>query len=97
GEYLRRDRPNDARKLADAVLAKDRGNAAAAMVKARLLQRDKDAAGARAVLEAAEKGQPNDPRLLLALGRLYLDAKEPEKAAVLYERGRKVAPLDADW
>jgi tetratricopeptide (TPR) repeat protein len=96
-EYLRRNRPGDARKLADAVLAKHKSHPGAAVVKARLLQRDKDDAGARAILEEARAAHPNDARVLFALGRLYAETNEPEKAAATFEAGRKAAPLDADW
>jgi uncharacterized protein HemY len=97
GEYVRRNKSADARKLVDAALAKEKGHALASVVKARLLSRDKDDAGARAVLEEAAKENPDDARVLLALGRAYIEAKDLEKAAPLFERGRKAAPLDADW
>jgi tetratricopeptide (TPR) repeat protein len=97
GEYLRRNRIAEAKKLADAALAKEKGHAAASVVQARLLARDKDDKGALEVLETARKENPDDPRVLLALGRAYIEAKDLAKAADAYERGRKVAPLDYDW
>ncbi|MDB5313984.1 MAG: tetratricopeptide repeat protein [Gemmataceae bacterium] len=97
GEYVRRNKPAEARKLADAALAREKGHPAAAVVKAKLLARDKDEAGARALLEEAAKENPDDPRVLAALGRAYIEAKEWEKAAGAFERGRKTAPVDADW
>lgn len=96
-EYVRRNRPIDAKKLADAALEKQKGHALASVVKARLLSRDKDEAGALKLLEEAVKENPDDPRVLLALGKAYIEGKEPAKAAVLFEHGRKVAPLDGDW
>ncbi len=97
GEYLRRNKPLDAKKLADEVLAKEKGHPTAAIVKARILTRDKDADGARAVLELAAKENPDDARVWLVLGRAYIEAKELEKAADAFEKGRKAAPQDTDW
>ena len=97
GEYARRNKPDLARKLADAVLIKEKGHPLASVVKARLLAREEDAAGGRALLEVAAEENPDDPRVLLALGRAYLDAKELEKAAGVFERGRKVSPADGEW
>ena len=96
-EYLRRNKPADATKLADAALAKEKGHPLASVVKARLLRKEKKDAEARTVLEQAEIENPDDPRVLLALGRAFLDAKEIDEAAKRFERGRKLAPLDGDW
>lgn len=96
-EHLRRNKPADARKLAEAVLAKEKGHPVASVVKARLLTREKNESGARAVLEEAAKENPDDSRILLVLGRLYVEGKQLEKAAAAFERGRKAAPADADW
>lgn len=96
-EYARRNKPAEAKALADAALAREKGHPGASVVKARLLDRDKDAAGARAVLEEAASENPDDPRVLLALGRQLTAAKELEAAAAAFERGRKAAPHDADW
>jgi tetratricopeptide (TPR) repeat protein len=97
GEYVRRNKPAEAKKLADAALAREKGHPLASVVKARLLSRGKDDAAARAVLEEAVKENPDDARVLLVLGRAYIEAKELAKAAPLFERGRKAAPLDAEW
>src|SRR5262249_52591297 len=86
-----------ARKLADEVLAKQKGHPTAAVVKARLLSLAGDDEAARGVLEEARKATPDNPRLLLAVGRYYVEAKEYEKAAEVLEKGRKSAPLDGDW
>ena len=96
-EYVRRNKPMDAKKLADAALAKEKGHALASVVKARLLARDKDEAAALKVLEEAAKENPDEPRVLLALGKAYIEGKELAKAADPFERGRKVAPFDGDW
>ncbi|MBX9581791.1 MAG: tetratricopeptide repeat protein, partial [Gemmataceae bacterium] len=97
GEYARRNKADEARKLVDTALAKEKGHPGASVVKARLLDRDKDPAGARAVLEEAAKENPDDPRVLLALGRQLTGAKELEAAAAAFERGRKAAPHEAEW
>lgn len=96
-EYVRRNKPMDAKKLVDAALAKEKGHALASVVKARLLARDKDEAGALKVLEEAAAENPDDSRVLLALGKAYLESGQAEKAATPFERGRKLAPLDGDW
>ena len=96
-EHLRRNKADEAKKLVDAALAKEKGHPLASVVKARMLQRNKDEAGARAALEVAEAENPNDPRVLMALGKLLTDAKEFAKAAAAFEKGRKAAPLDGDW
>jgi len=96
-EYVRRNKPADAKRLAEAALAKEKGHPIASVVKARLLSRDKDEAGALKILEEAAKENPDDPRVLLALGKAYIEQKELAKAAEAHERGRKAAPLEGDW
>ena len=49
------------------------------------------------VLVEASKENPDDSRVLLALGKAYIEGKELAKAAEAFERGRKAAPLDGDW
>lgn len=97
GEYLRRNKLKEARALVDAALAKEKGHPLASIVKARLLSRDKDDATALAVLEEAATENPDDSRVMLVLGRAYIEGKSLEKAAGVFEKGRKVAPEDADW
>lgn len=96
-EYARRNKVPEAKKLVEAALAKEKGHPGASVVKARLLDRDKDAASARAVLEEAAKENPDDPRVLLALGRHLLAGKELAEAAAVFERGRAAAPAEAEW
>ena len=96
-EYVRRNKPADAKKLAEAALTREKGHPLASVVKARLLTRDKDEAGALKVLEEAAKENPDDSRVLLALGKAYIEGKDLAKAAEAFERGRKAAPLDGDW
>lgn len=96
-QYLKRNKPADARRIADVVLEKVKGQATASLVKARLLHRAGDSEGASAVVDEAVKANPNNTRLLFAAGLLFLEIKDSNKAAELLERGRKLAPLDADW
>lgn len=96
-QYSRRRKAADARKLADAVLDRKPGHPTASIVRARLLSAAGDEDGAKAALDAAVKANPDDPRLILALGRVALEAKDWAKAAELFERGRKAAPVDGDW
>jgi uncharacterized protein HemY len=83
--------------LADKVLGKKPGHALASVVKARLLSLAGDEEGSREVIEAAVRANPDDSRLTLTLGRLAMEAKDWAKAAEQFEKGRKTAPLDADW
>jgi tetratricopeptide (TPR) repeat protein len=96
GEYLRRGKPAEAKKLAEAALTKEKGQPTASLVMARLLQREKDTAGARTVLETSAKDNPEDQRILLALGRLYAELNEMEKAASSFEALRKFGTPDTE-
>ena len=46
----------------------------------------------RQAIEAAAKANPDDPKLMLALGRIAMEAKDWTKAAEMFERGRKTGP-----
>lgn len=96
-QFARRNKPVDARKLADQVLEKSKGHSVASLVKARLLLRSGDDVAARELIDAAVKAHPDDARLLFTAAVLFLESKENEKAATLLERGRTIAPLEADW
>lgn len=96
-QYARRKSAANARKLADEVLAQKPGHPLASIVKARLLALAGDEDGSRIAIEAASKANPDDPKLVLALGKLALEAKDWSKAADLFEKGRKTSPLDGDW
>ncbi len=95
--YLRRNKAADARKLVEGVLAKEKNHPLASMVKARLLMRSGDDDAALVVLEELQAARPDDHRLLLALARIYTEAKDFVSAAKVLEHGRKVAPIDGDW
>jgi len=96
-KLLQSGKNREAKTLADEVLEKEATHPLAATVKARLLVRDKDEAGARKLLEEALAASPEDHRLLLALGKVYVAAKEWEPAAKVLELGRKLAPLEGNW
>jgi uncharacterized protein HemY len=96
-QYSRRRKAADARKLAEKVLEKKPGHPLASIVKARLLTQAGDEDGSRSAIEAAVKANPDDPRLLSALGRMTMEAKDWTRAAEILERGRKIAPVDGDW
>lgn len=95
-EYVRRSKPAEARKLAEAVLARQPGHPGAAIVLARLLQRDKDPAGARAVLEQAAQRHPDNPRVLTALARLLTQANDRDPAIATWEALRKLGSPDLE-
>jgi tetratricopeptide (TPR) repeat protein len=95
-EYVRRGKAAEARKLVDAALEKERGHPNASLVKARLLQREKDTKGALMVLELAAKENPDDTRVLMALGKLAQEANETDRAVAAFEKVRALAPADTD-
>jgi tetratricopeptide (TPR) repeat protein len=96
-QYQRRKRPQDARRLVDGVLKKTPGHPLASIVWSRLLSSAGDDEAAKQALEAAQAANPDDARILLALGRLHVEAKDYDKAIPLFEHGRKVAPLEGPW
>jgi tetratricopeptide (TPR) repeat protein len=94
---LERKRIDEARKLAEDVLARKPAQALAAYVKARLLLDDGHGEQAQGVLEAALAQQPVEPRVLRELGRLYLGAMDYARAAEMFELGRTAQPYDNKW
>ena len=94
--YLDSDRVK-ARELAEGVLEKKKSHATASYVLARLARLGGDVKQERKLLEAAlDKGAP-DVRVLQALGKMYYDASEFDKAAEVFELGRKAEPGEPDW
>lgn len=96
-EYQQRKKTDEAGKLADTVLAKDKTHATANIVKARLLKATDDDAGARKLIETAIAMKGDDSRLRAYLARLYLETKEFAAAAEQFEQCRRLAPLDGSW
>ncbi|MEZ6140382.1 MAG: tetratricopeptide repeat protein [Zavarzinella sp.] len=95
--YQRRRKSQDAKEVVAKVLAKDNTHPLASVVLARLQRQDGDNDAALKTIEAAQKAHPNDGKLLLYLGRLYLEAEAFDKAAAMFERGLETAPVDAEW
>jgi tetratricopeptide (TPR) repeat protein len=89
--------PGQARKLAEAVLDKQKAHPRASVVIARLEAKAGRTDDAIKALDAALKKDNPDANLLLALGRLYAEAGKNDKAAELFEQGRKVDPYDPTW
>jgi tetratricopeptide (TPR) repeat protein len=94
--YLARDRVT-ARKIAEEVLERKRNHPKAAYVLARLERLAGNVKQERVLLEGALNRDNPDPRILLALGKIYYDANEFDKAAELFELGRKAEPLETSW
>ncbi len=96
-QHLRRNKITDAKKLADEVLDDKPGHGLASIVKSKLLDRANDPEGAKAALEDALEINPNDTKLIASIGRLHLAKKEFADAAKMFEKAKKLAPLEADW
>ncbi|TAJ53161.1 MAG: tetratricopeptide repeat protein [Nevskiaceae bacterium] len=61
-----------------------------------LLREDGDLARAYEYLEPLLRLNPNDPRLMMALARLYNDSKDYEQAYRIYQRVLALEPQDLD-
>lgn len=61
-----------------------------------LVREEGNLARAYEYLEPLLRVNPNDPRLVMALARLYNDAKEYDKAAELYKRALQTDPNNLD-
>jgi tetratricopeptide (TPR) repeat protein len=61
-----------------------------------LVREEGNLARAYEYLDPLLKVNPNDPRLIMALARLYTDAKEHERAAELYRRALETDPNNLD-
>jgi tetratricopeptide (TPR) repeat protein len=96
-QYLLRQRLAEARGLVDAVLAKQKGQALASYVKARLVRQSGEDEQARTILEAAVNPNAPEPKVLQSLGHIYFEAKEFAKAAQMFEQARKVEPYESKW
>jgi cellulose synthase operon protein C len=96
-QYLIRREKKEARKLADAVLARKEGEALASQVKARLLIDAGDEDQARSLLEKALDRQTPNLKVLELLARLYFESSEFDRAAALYELAHKMEPHEAKW
>jgi uncharacterized protein HemY len=87
----------EARKLADAAVAKKSGHPLASLVIAQIQIANGEGARAIRTLEEASDVQPRDPRVLKLLGRLQFEAKKFSEAGRTYELGRKAEPYESTW
>jgi tetratricopeptide (TPR) repeat protein len=86
----------EARKLADQVLAAKKNHPKAEYVMSQLAKIAGDEQQERSRLEAiADKA--SEPRVLRALGKMYYEEKEFDKAAEIFELGRKAEPYESEW
>jgi tetratricopeptide (TPR) repeat protein len=92
---LARDRKG-ARKLAEQVLAAKKNHARAEYVMSRLANLAGDEQQERSRLESIVD-KASEPRVLRALGKIYYEDKEFDKAAEMYELGRKAEPFNSEW
>jgi tetratricopeptide (TPR) repeat protein len=93
---LGRDRV-EARKLAKEALEAKKNHPLASYVLARLARLAGDVKEERTLLEAALDKNDPEPKVLVALGKLYYDGMEFAKAAEIFELGRKVEPYENEW
>jgi tetratricopeptide (TPR) repeat protein len=93
---LRRDRVQ-ARKIAEDVLDRKKNQPKALYVMARLERLAGNVKRERTLLEEALNMDDPDPLILLALGKIYYDANEFDKAAQLFELGHTIDPLEPNW
>ncbi|HXG08719.1 MAG TPA: tetratricopeptide repeat protein [Gemmataceae bacterium] len=96
-QYRLRGQRAEARKLADAALARNRNHPLAVAVKARLLLLAGDAESAKEILKKALEAHPSDVQLLKELGKLCYEAGEFAEAAAHFEQGHQVEPYDREW
>ena len=96
-QHLRRNKVTDAKKLVDEILEAKPGHGLASIVKSKLLDRAKDPEGAKAALDEGLEANPNDVKLIAGIARLHLGNKEFPEAAKMFEKAKKLAPLEADW
>jgi tetratricopeptide (TPR) repeat protein len=87
----------DARKHAEAALAKKADHPRALYVVAMLEKRAQNDKKAMELLEKALNKDDPEPLVAKALGKIYYDAMEYDKAANALELGRKADPFDKDW
>jgi tetratricopeptide (TPR) repeat protein len=94
--YLRRDRVT-ARKLAEEILERKKNQPTAVYVLARLERLAGNVKRERNLLEEIVNRDDPDPRIVQALGKIYYDAREYDKALEMFELGHKAEPFQTDW
>lgn len=85
-----------ARQLAIQVLESKKGHATASYVMSRLAKLAGDDKEERGRLEGVAD-KTADMRVLKALAQIYYEAEEYDKAAEMYELGRKAEPFENEW
>jgi Flp pilus assembly protein TadD len=96
-QYWKRRRAKDARVLVEQVLKEHPKHGLALYVKAQLLLGAGEDETAQKLLEDAAAADPPEPKVLKALGKVYYDASQWDKAEAVYERGRKAEPFESSW
>jgi tetratricopeptide (TPR) repeat protein len=94
--FIRRDY-TEANKLVKEVLAKKSNDGLASYVKARLLHNAGEDEEAKKILEAALDKESPEPKVLQALGALYFEARDFDRAAEIYELAHKAEPYESRW
>jgi tetratricopeptide (TPR) repeat protein len=95
--YLALGNRTEARKLADAALARMKGQPIASYVKAKLLKAGGEGDAAMALLEAAVDEKALEIKVLRLLGQMQFEAKKFAEAARTFELGRKEEPYENIW
>jgi tetratricopeptide (TPR) repeat protein len=93
---LRYDRVQ-ARKIAEDVLDRKKNQPKALYVLARLERLAGNVKRERTLLEKALNKDDPDLQIVRALGKIYYDDRELEKAAQLFELGRNAEPFEPNW
>ncbi|HTU90237.1 MAG TPA: tetratricopeptide repeat protein [Gemmataceae bacterium] len=94
--FLKSDRIQ-ARKIAEDVLDRRKNHPKALYVLSRLERLAGNDKRERNLLEEALNKDDPDSLILLALGKIYYDAREYDKAAQLFELGRTIEPFEPNW
>lgn len=95
--FFTRKRRGDARKLVDTVLAKHPKHALALFVKARLVADAGEDEEALKLLEAAVDPKAPEPKVVRELGRRSFELRKFDRAAEMYELGRRAEPHERQW
>src|SRR5262249_40897909 len=87
----------DARKTAEAALAKKANHPLASYVKARLLRDAGDEEQALSLLRAGVDRKDPEVKVLELLGKMQFEAKKFAEAAETYELARRAEPYENRW
>ncbi len=95
--YFQSGDKDQAKKLAEDVLAKNKMHPLAGYVRAHLHLFDKETDKAVALLEAVADGKPPQAKVFKLLAKVHFAAKKFPEAAKALERGRKLEPHVSAW